>query len=88
MRTQQPTKCLYHISYGVATFWEIAARSVNNLFLLYIVYLQYLFISRFGFKSGIYLFIAPVPVHCSSITFRKSLSLLMIPITLFKKLSS
>ena len=24
----------------------------------------YLFISRFGFKSGICLLIAPVPVHC------------------------
>ena len=29
----------------------------------------YLFISRFGFKSGICLLIAPVPVHCFSITF-------------------
>ena len=27
-----------------------------------------LFISRFGFKSGICLLIAPVPVHCFSIT--------------------
>ena len=73
----------------MATFWEIAARSVSNLFSLYFagsnlfslyfagsnlfslyfVYLQYLFIPRFGFKSGICLFIAPVPVHCISITF-------------------
>ena len=30
---------------------------------------KYLFISRFGFKSGICLLIAPVPVHCFSITF-------------------
>ena len=52
----------------MATFWEIAARSVSNLFSLYFVYLQYLFISRFGFKSGICLLIAPVPVHCFSIT--------------------
>ena len=37
-----------------------------------IVYLQYLFISRFGFKSGICLLIAPVPVHCFSITFMVS----------------
>ena len=29
---------------------------------------MYLFISRFGFKSGICLLIAPVPVHCFSIT--------------------
>ena len=53
----------------MATFWEIAARSVSNLFSLYFVYLLYLFISRFGFKSGICLLIAPVPVHCFSITF-------------------
>ena len=53
----------------MATFWEIAARSVSNLFSLYFVFLLYLFISRFGFKSGICLLIAPVPVHCFSITF-------------------
>ena len=52
----------------MATFWEIAARSVSNLFSLYFVYLKYLFISRFGFKSGICLLIAPAPVHCFSIT--------------------
>ena len=28
-----------------------------------------IFISRFGFKSGLCLLIAPVPVHCFSITF-------------------
>ena len=50
-------------------FWEIAARSVSILFSLYFVYLVYLFISRFGFKSGICLLIAPVPVHCISVTF-------------------
>ena len=53
----------------MATFWEIAARSVSNLFSLYFVYLSYLFIYRFDFKSGICLLIAPVPVHCFSITF-------------------
>ena len=53
----------------MATFWEIAARSVSNLFSLYFVYLLYLFISRFGFKSEICLLIAPVLVHCFSITF-------------------
>ena len=42
---------------------------ISNLFSLYFVYLEYLFISRFGFKSGIRLLIAPVPVHCFSITF-------------------
>ena len=50
-------------------FWGIAAPSVNNLFSLYFVYLLYLVISRFGFKSGICLLIATVPVHCFSITF-------------------
>ena len=54
----------------MATFLEIAVRSVSNLFSLFVVYLQYLFISRFGFKSGICLLIAPVPVHCFSITSR------------------
>ena len=53
----------------VATFWEIAARSVSNLFSLYFVYVYYLLIARFSFKSGIFLLIAPVPVHCFSITF-------------------
>ena len=58
----------------MANFWEIAVRSVNNLFSLYFVYLYYLFISRFGFKSGIGLLIAPVPVHCFSITFMPALA--------------
>ena len=53
----------------MATCWELAAHSVSNLFSLYFVYLLYLFISRFGFKSGICLLIGPVPVHCFSITF-------------------
>ena len=52
----------------MVTFLEIAARSVSNLFSMYFVYLYFLFISRFGFKSGICLLIAPVPVHCFSIT--------------------
>ena len=54
----------------MATFWEIAARLVGHLFSLSFVYLLYLFISRFGFKSGIRLLIAPVPVHCFSITIK------------------
>ena len=58
----------------VSTFWEIAARLVGHLFLLSFFYLYYLFISRFGFKSGIWLKIAPVPVHCFSITFFKFIS--------------
>ena len=47
----------------------IAARSVSNLFSLCFVYLQYLIISCFGFKSGICILVAPVPVHCFSISF-------------------
>ena len=58
-------------SVWVATFWEIAARSVNNLFSLYFVYLKYLFISRFCFMSGICFLIVPVPVHCFSITVKQ-----------------
>ena len=49
----------------------MAARSVSYLFSLYFVYLEYLLISLFGFKSWICILIAPVPVHCFSITFRK-----------------
>ena len=55
------------------TFLEIVTRSVNNLFSLYFVYLQHSFISRFGFKSGICLLIAAVPVHCFSNSFGKIL---------------
>ena len=59
----------YTFSSVLVAEWEIAARSVSNLFSLYFVYLKYLFISRFGFESGICLLIASVPVHCFSITF-------------------
>ena len=52
----------------MATFWEIAGRSVGHMFSLSFVYLYFLFISPFGFKSGIWLLIAPVPVNCFSIT--------------------
>ena len=70
---------MFHFMFAHYTFSSVwnaewppfgkAARSVSNLFSLYFVYLQYLFIYRFGFKSGIRLLIAPVPVHCFSITF-------------------
>ena len=50
-------------------FEKKLTRSVSNLFSLCFVYLLYLFIPRFGFKSGVCLLIAPVPVHCFSITF-------------------
>ena len=65
----------------MATFWEIAVCSVNYLFSLYFVYLQYLFISRFGFKSGICLLIAPVHVHCFSITFKSGVWFLIAPVS-------
>ena len=51
----------------MATFWEIAARSVNNLFSLYLsicnIYLFPVLVLRAGFAF----FIAQVPVHCFSI---------------------
>ena len=57
----------------MATFWEIATRLVSDLFSLYFIYLLYLSISRFDFKSGICLLIDPVPVHCFSITYIRPL---------------
>ena len=67
---------MFHFMFVLYTFssvwvavWEIAARSVSNLFTLFFVYLKYLFISRFGFKSGICLVIASAPGHCFSTTF-------------------
>ena len=51
----------------MGTFWGIAAHSVDHLFALSCLFI-FLFISQFGFKSGIWLLIAPVPVHCFSIT--------------------
>ena len=53
----------------MAAFWEVAARSFDHLFSLSFAYLLYLFISRFGFESGVWFLISPVPVHCFSITF-------------------
>ena len=37
---------------------------VSVMFHFMFVHYYYLFISHFGFKSGICLLIAPVPVHC------------------------
>ena len=53
----------------MANFWEIAVHWVGYLFSLSFVYLLFLFSFRFGFKSGIWLLIAPVPVYCYFITF-------------------
>ena len=58
---------MFHFMFVHYTFSSV--RSVSNSFSLYFFYLKYLFIFRFGFKSGICLLIAPVPVHCFSITF-------------------
>ena len=49
-------------------YWEIAAHSVGHIFSLSFVYLYFSFISHFGFKTGIWLLIAQIPVHCFSIT--------------------
>ena len=46
---------------------------LGQQFVLLVFCLFVIFIfSRFGFKSGICLLIAPVPVHCFSITFLRS----------------
>ena len=51
-------------------FGKIAARSVSNFsYCILSICNIYLFIYSFGFKRGICLLIAPVPVHCFSITF-------------------
>ena len=47
----------------MATFWEIAARSVRNVFIVFGLFVIFIY-----FPSGICLLIAPVPVHCFSIT--------------------
>ena len=47
----------------MAAFREVAARSVINC-----SHCVLSVVSRFGFKSGICLLIAPSPVHCFSIT--------------------
>ena len=63
----RPKTILAHISALIYenTYIMTCLRSNSKCKLIY----TYLFISRFGFKSGICLLIAPVPVHCFSITF-------------------
>ena len=57
-------------------------------FLIVFCLLVFLFISHFGFKSGIRLLIASVPVHCFSITFLISLSYIVVrKLYLMSKLS-
>ena len=51
----------------MATFLKIAVHSVGHLYLLYFVYLYFINF-HFGVKSGFWLLIAPVAVHCFSST--------------------
>ena len=53
----------------MATFLEIAVHSVGYMLSL-AFFCLYFCISHFGFKSRIWLLIAPVHVHCFSITLR------------------
>ena len=48
----------------MATFWEIAARSVDHVFSLCFDYFVVLIISRFGFKDWVWVLIASVPDLC------------------------
>ena len=51
----------------MATFWEIAAHSVDHMLSLYLSVI--LVISRFGFKGWIWVLIASVPDNCILFTF-------------------
>ena len=39
--------------------------------IVFCLFVFFLFISHFGYKSGIKILIAPVPVHCFSITLNR-----------------
>ena len=55
----------------MATFWETAAHSVDNLFTLNVFLLfVILVISHFGFEGWIWFLIASVPDHCLLATFK------------------
>ena len=53
---------------GVASFWEIAAHSVDHMFSLYLLFVI-LVISRFGFEGWIWVLFASVPDLCILFTF-------------------
>ena len=53
----------------MATFWKIAAQSVDRMFSLYFDYFLRLVISRFGFEGWIWVLIASVSVQDLSILF-------------------
>ena len=61
----------------MTTFWDRAAWSVAHMFSFSFVCLYVLFISHFGFKRRIWFLIAPVHVHCFSITFSNWLLMTM-----------
>ena len=48
---------------------KLSARLVICSHCILSICINFLFIFHFGFKSGIWLLTAPVPVHCISITF-------------------
>ena len=55
---------------SVATFWEIAARSVSNLFSCILSICNIYLFPALVLRAGFAFLIAPVPVHCFSITFK------------------
>ena len=68
---------LMFVHYTLVRFWLLSGHLVGNscphgwsyVFIVFCLFVFFLFISHFGFKSVIWLLIAPVPVHCFSITF-------------------
>ena len=66
------TLCLFIIL--LVRFWMLSGHLLGNScqlgwqYVLIVCCLFVIFIFRFGFKSGIWLLIAPVPFHCSFIT--------------------
>ena len=53
----------------MATFWELAARSIGHMFSLFFWYICNFYLFQIlVLRAGFWLFITPVPVHCVSIT--------------------
>ena len=52
----------------MAAYWEIAAHSAYNVFLVQVSNCQFSF-SHFGFWSGIFFLIAPFTDHCLLVPF-------------------
>ena len=55
----------------MATFWEIAAYSVDHMFSLYFDFFVILVISCFGFEGWSWVLIASVPDLCIFFTFKE-----------------